>query len=101
MIHVIASIQVKEGKRDAFIEIFKANVPAVLAEEGCLAYQPTVDLVSGFSSQQLHPDAITILETWESLDHLKAHLKAPHMLAYRDQTQGMVLDTTLQVLQNA
>ena len=30
MIHVLASIQVKPGKRNAFLEIFKTNVPNVL-----------------------------------------------------------------------
>ena len=38
MIHVLASIQVKPGKRNAFLEIFKTNVPNVLQEEGCVEY---------------------------------------------------------------
>ena len=101
MIHVLASIKVKEGKLDAFLEVFKANVPAVRAESGCIAYQPTVDFLSGFSSQELDPGVVTVLETWESLDHLKAHLKAPHMLTYREQTKDMVLRTALKVLQEA
>lgn len=101
MIHVIASIKVREGKREAFLDIFTANVPAVLAEEGCHAYQPTVDFPSGFTSQQLDPAVVTVLESWESLAHLKAHLKAPHMLAYREQSKDMVLSTALKVLQDA
>jgi len=43
MIHVLASITVKESERDAFLEIFKANVPKVLEEEGCVEYSATVD----------------------------------------------------------
>ncbi|MBN2556421.1 MAG: antibiotic biosynthesis monooxygenase [Anaerolineales bacterium] len=101
MIYVLASIRVKEGEREAFLKVFKANVPAVRAESGCIAYQPTVDFLSGFSSQELDPGVVTVLETWESLDHLKAHLKAPHMLTYRKQTKDMVLGTTLKVLQEA
>jgi len=100
MIHVVASIKVKEGKRDAFLDIFKSNLPSVHAEAGCIAYQPTVDVHSGFSSQLSDPDVVTVLETWASLEHLKAHLNAPHMLAYREETQGMVLGTDLKVLQN-
>ena len=38
MIHVLASIQVKPGKRNAFLEIFKTNVPNVLQEEVCVEY---------------------------------------------------------------
>jgi len=101
MIHVVASIKVKEGKRDTFLGIFKSNVPAVQAEEGCIAYQPAVDFPSGFSSQQVDAQVVTVLETWESLEHLKAHLKAPHMLAYREQTKDLVEGTSLKVLQNA
>lgn len=101
MIHVIAAIKVKSGERGAFLDIFKANMPAVLAEDGCLAYRPTVDHPGGFASQQLDPDVVTVLEMWESLDHLKAHLKAPHMLTYREQTANMVSSTTLRVLQDA
>ena len=43
MINVIASISVKASERDAFIEIFKANIPKVLEEEGCVEYSATVD----------------------------------------------------------
>ena len=41
MIHVLASITVKASERDAFLEIFKANVPKVLEEEGCVDYAAT------------------------------------------------------------
>ena len=44
MIHVIASITIKEGRKSEYLDIFKANIPLVLAEEGCVDYLPTVDL---------------------------------------------------------
>ena len=47
MIHVLASIQVKPGKRNTFLEIFKTNVPNVLQEEGCVEYSPAVDIDAG------------------------------------------------------
>ena len=43
MIHVIAIITTKPGQRDAVLRLFQANVPAVLAEQGCLAYEATID----------------------------------------------------------
>lgn len=43
MINVIATITVSQDKKADFIRIFKANVPNVLAEDGCLEYRPTVD----------------------------------------------------------
>ncbi|MBI1830559.1 MAG: antibiotic biosynthesis monooxygenase, partial [Planctomycetes bacterium] len=47
MIHVIATITVKPGKRDAFLAEFHRIVPAVHAEAGCIEYGPSVDVASG------------------------------------------------------
>lgn len=102
MIHVIASITVRPGKREAFVAIFKANVPNVLAEDGCVSYAPTIDLETGLPPQvPLRDHVVTIVEAWESLDHLRAHLKAPHMLAYKEQVKDLVESVSLQVLQPA
>ena len=54
MIHVLASIQVKPGKRNAFLEIFKTNVPNVLQEEGCFEYSPAVDIDARLPPQVLN-----------------------------------------------
>ena len=42
-VHVIAVITTKVGKRDEVLKHFKANVPAVLAEDGCIEYGATID----------------------------------------------------------
>jgi quinol monooxygenase YgiN len=47
MIHVIAIITAKPGKRDEILKNFKANVPAVHAEKGCIEYGATVDTDGG------------------------------------------------------
>jgi len=101
MIHVIASIRIKTGRVDEFLEIFKANMPHVRAEAGCLAYTPTVDVDTGLPPQDLDARRVVVLEQWESVDALFAHLKAPHMLAYREKTGEMVESISLQVLQAA
>ncbi|MCK5802096.1 MAG: antibiotic biosynthesis monooxygenase [Lentisphaeria bacterium] len=96
MINVIAGIEVKEGTRAAFIELFQANVPNVLKEDGCIRYSPTVDVDTGLAPQGgVRENVVTIVEAWESLDHLKAHLQAPHMLAYKEQVKDMVLGVSL------
>ncbi len=46
MLHVIAFITTKPGMREAVLREFRANVPAVRAEEGCIEYAPAVDLDS-------------------------------------------------------
>lgn len=102
MIHVIATIEVVEGKRDEFISIFNDNLPNVLAEDGCLDYGPTVDLeVEIGIPVPVRGNVVTIVERWESLDHLKAHLAAPHMATYREQVKDIVAGVTLQILEPA
>jgi quinol monooxygenase YgiN len=102
MIHVIATVTVQPGRRDDFLEIFKALIPAVKAEAGCRAYEPTVDVDAGLRSQgDLRGDVVVIVETWESLAALQAHLQAPHMLTYKEQVKDLVAGVDLQVLQPA
>jgi quinol monooxygenase YgiN len=99
MIHVIATIKVKSGMRETYLGILKANVPNVLAEKGCIAYVPTVDVESGIPVQvDLRADVVTLVETWESLADLQAHLKTPHMLAYREKVKDIVKNISLHVL---
>jgi quinol monooxygenase YgiN len=99
MITVIASITVKPERKIEFIELFKANVPAVLAEAGCIEYVPTVDLATGLTPQILEDDVVTIIERWQSVAALKDHLTAPHMHRYREQVKEMVTGVTIKVLQ--
>lgn len=101
MITVLASINVKEGCLAEFLEIFKENVPNVCAEEGCISYEPMIDIDSQLPPQVLNENIVTIVEQWESLDALKKHLAAPHMLKYKDRVKNIVDSVTLKVLQNA
>lgn len=101
MIHVLASITVKEGRVDEFIKIFKANIPNVLAEKGCIEYGPNVDVDSGLELQETDPRIVTIVEKWECLDDLNAHMTAPHMLTYREKTADMVQGLSLKILKPA
>ncbi|MBN1828640.1 MAG: antibiotic biosynthesis monooxygenase [Deltaproteobacteria bacterium] len=101
MITVIASIRVKAGKIEAFLDIMKANLPYVLQEEGCIEYSPTVDLETGLPTQRLDANVVTLVEKWESVECLHAHLKAPHIAAYRAKTKDMVEEMTIRVLKRA
>ena len=42
-----------------------------------------------------------ILEKWESLDHLNAHLAADHMDEYREKVKDLVVGVSLQILEPA
>jgi len=99
MIQVIATIELKPGCREDFLPLLNDNVPKVKAEDGCLAYDPCVDIDSGLLSQgKISDDVVTLVEAWSSLEALQAHLKAPHMAEYREKVKDMVTNVTIQVL---
>ena len=99
MIHVIATVELHDGKRDAFLVEFRKLVPLVRTEEGCLEYAPAVDVDTGLAAQNpIRADAVMVVEKWENLETLKKHLQAPHMIAYRSKVKDYVKSTKLQVL---
>ena len=101
MIHVLASITVKASEREAFLEIFKANIPNVLKEEGCVEYSATVDFPTELLIQESNENVVTIVGKWETFAHLEAHFTAPHMLEYKAKVEGMVEDVSLKILEDA
>ncbi len=101
MIDVVATVTVREEAFEAYLEKFKANVPNVLAEDGCIHYYPTVDFDTGWKRQAKDPHTVTVIERWESMAALEAHARAPHMAALREATKGMVAAMQLKVLQKA
>ena len=102
MLHVIAMIEIWPGRRADFLVEFHKVVPQVRAEAGCLEYGPTVDVDTGIGAQApLRADVVTVVEKWESLAHLQAHLAAPHMDAYREAVKDLVAGMTLYILEPA
>jgi quinol monooxygenase YgiN len=101
MITVLASIRVVKGQRNAFLDIFNANVPKVRNEKGCIEYFPTVDIDSSLTIQNLDENTVTIIEKWQSLEALNTHLAAPHMLEYKEKVKKLVEEVSLKVLQPA
>jgi quinol monooxygenase YgiN len=75
IIHVIATMEVKEGKRDAFLAEFHKVQPKVLAEVGCIQYEPAIDIKTAIPVQApVRDHHIAIIEKWESLEALYTHL---------------------------
>jgi quinol monooxygenase YgiN len=101
MINVIATVQVKEGKRAEFIDLFKTIVPLVKAEKGCIDYFPTIDLPTDLPPQNINENEVTIIERWESLDHLMAHLGTPHMAEHMEKEKDYVEKASIKILQEA
>lgn len=106
MIHVIAIITTQPGMRDAALQEFRANVPNVLAEAGCIEYGPAVDaaMPAGDGPRlqaELGPDTFMVIEKWADLAALHAHAAAPHMLAYGAKVRPMLASRTIHVLSPA
>ncbi|MBA4397913.1 MAG: antibiotic biosynthesis monooxygenase [Syntrophus sp. (in: bacteria)] len=102
MIHVLATVELAEGKRPEFLAEFEKVVPSVRAEKGCSEYGPAIDISSGIPIQApARENTVVIIEKWSDLEALKAHLVAPHMKTYRDAVKGIVKGMTVQILKPA
>jgi quinol monooxygenase YgiN len=99
MIHVLAIITAKPGQRDKILTAFRANIPAVHAEAGCIEYGPAIDAEDlGGIQTKFGPDTFVAIEKWESIDALKAHAAAPHMAAYAAKTKELIASRVIHVL---
>lgn len=100
MIHVIAVITAKPGQRETVLEHFRANVPAVKAEAGCIEYGAAVDVDTPAPFQTAWgPDTFLVVEKWQSMEALKAHAAAPHMVAYGARTREFIASRAIHILQ--
>ena len=99
MIIVLATIELHPGKRTDFLAEFRQFVPKVRAEDGCIEYFPAIDTVSGLPGQgPAREDVVVVVEKWESIGTLEAHLIAPHMMEYRPKVKAFVKQVSLQIL---
>ena len=102
MIHILAMITTKPGQRETVLEAFRANMPAVHAEDGCIEYGPAID-ASGIGAIQtkLGDDTFVVIEKWETPEALAAHAKSAHMAAYGAKTKDMLASRVIHVLSPA
>jgi quinol monooxygenase YgiN len=98
-VHVLAIITTKPGQRDAVLELFNNNVPSVLAEDGCITYEATIDTENAGPMQtEFGPDTFVVIEKWASLAALGAHAVSAHMKAYGSSTKDMLADRVIHIL---
>jgi quinol monooxygenase YgiN len=102
MIHVIAIITAKPGQRGPILEAFRANMPAVHAEQGCIEYGPAIDAagIGGFQTK-FGDDTFVVIEKWASKEALAAHAASPHMAAYGAKTRDLIASRVIHVLEPA
>lgn len=99
MICVIAVIRVVPGKRQDLLQRFRELLPEVQAEAGCIEYFPVVDFSTNLPAQRpIQDDRVVVLEKWDSMAALEAHLIAPHMIRFRNVVKDLIVGVELEVL---
>lgn len=99
MVHVIAVLTARPGMRDAVLKEFRANVPNVRAEKGCIEYGAAIDVEGGPKWQTTYgADTFLVIEKWQDMDALKAHAVAPHQVAYGNKVKDMLAGRAVHIL---
>lgn len=102
MIHVIAEIVTKPGQREAVLAEFQKIVNDVRAEPGCLEYGAAIEIKGAIPVQPPARDhVIYVIEKWESLAALQAHLKAAPLQTFLGKAGALIEQITARVLEPA
>jgi quinol monooxygenase YgiN len=76
MIVLTGTIRIPADKLDAARPLMKVLIEETRKEDGCLSYS--------FGADVLDPGLIVIAEAWRDEAAVRAHLGAPHFIAWRD-----------------
>lgn len=76
MIIVTGTVRVDPARREAAREIMERMIIASRAEDGCIEYAYSVDV--------LDPGLIRVHEVWRDRDALQAHFRTTHLQEWRD-----------------
>ena len=90
MIIIEGTVRIDPAKLDAARPAMEKMVRASRAEDGCIEYAYSIDL--------LDPGLVRVNERWESRDHLKAHFQTSHMAEWRAVLPGLgITDRSLRL----
>ena len=96
MIKLVVTMQIKPGKMPAFIELFNRLQPSVLAEEGCREYHLFREIEGGTDTPD--PDSVVLLEQWDSIEHLQAHLATELMRDFKREAAELRASVNLKIV---
>jgi quinol monooxygenase YgiN len=96
MIHVIAVITAQPGQRATLLRAFQENTALVRAELGCIEYTAVID--NEGTPAPYGADTFVVVEKWQTIENLRAHAIAPHMVAYSQKTKALVKERAIHVL---
>lgn len=77
MIIVKVSYKLKPGKRDELLSFVLENVESTRKEEGNLYYEHFASIED--------EDTMHVVEIWEDMKYLDAHLEQPHYIKFADR----------------
>ena len=98
-VYVLCRFDLKPGNAAAYAAAVSEIVEKVRAEKGCISYTLVGDAESGMPKQQkFGKDVLWMLECWESVDALKAHLDSPHMKEFAPKARELRNSGTFHVL---
>ena len=84
---IVANIHANPGQTGLVKAELEKLIPVTRAEQGCINY----DLHQGNDD----PAHFTFYENWESRELWQAHMRAPHLAAYMEATDGAVAEFTV------
>jgi len=99
MICVHALLEIAPGRIDEYLPIHQALIPQVLQEKGCVEYLLAVDASTSIDIQRpAGSEVVSVIEKWENVSALEAHLDAPHVVEFRQRVEGLLLNATAYIL---
>ena len=89
MLIVASTFTTAPGERNRVLDLARNVMAATRQEEGCREYvfSPDVD----------DPDLIRLYELWDEQEQLDAHLRTPHIAAWRDASKGLITGRSVQI----
>ena len=81
MIVVQVEVIVEPGSASKVVDAVKKMETATRQEAGCLKYAFAVDISD--------PGMVRVIERWESMDAIKAHMASPHMAQFQKDVMAL------------
>lgn len=99
-VYVLCRFDLKpEADRAEYVKRTLAVAPTVRQEKGCRLYTLVGDAATDWEAPQRFGErTLWMLEKWDSIEALKAHLATPHMKAFGPTVRDMRTSGTFHVL---
>ena len=98
-VYVLCRFDLQPGKKEAYAEAVRTITDAVRRDKGCRFYSLVGDAETDMTNpMKFGPDVLWMVECWDSVDALKAHLQAPHMKKFAPSARPLRKSGTFHVL---